>query len=279
MPHALTWHHPMSYRQAFFSNGAVFIAVLDDISDLLLGNMEHQIYFIILVQYYTCCYGDFLPPLEKKRSTLFHLLSLFLLPLLGKASISNVNNYKNQTISAVSVPLSCSFRRLCSTSPLPVGNYLFPVVIIIHQHAADPLTNTSHFHLQLAGCPQLPAAPSVPPTPIAWCRGQRDRPLSTGWRWRETTEKEMRQGKKEKVGWAEQWKMDQHPPTYTHTHSVPSASLVKWMSAGKDLRLVNDGYLSNSDAACSVSVDSLQRRCWGRKHGTSSLSSHIRVED
>lgn len=157
MPHSLAWHHPMSLQTSCFSNGAAFIAALDNISDLLLGNIAH----ILLAWQYICCYRDFLPPLEKQR---FHPPSLFLLPLLAKASISNANNYKNQTMSAATAQLSCSFKRLRASS-FPVGNYLFPVVIIILQHAADPISNTSHFHLQPAGCPQLPAVPSVPPQP------------------------------------------------------------------------------------------------------------------
>lgn len=53
--------------------------------------------------------------------------------------------------------------------------------------------------------------------------------------------------------WAQQWKMDAlsintHPPTDTRTYSLPSASLVEGKSAGKDLRSVDDGYLSYSDA-------------------------------
>lgn len=86
----------------------------------------------------------------------------------------------------------------------------------------------------------------------------------------------MKQGEMEREGWAKQWKMDAHPPTHPHTYSVPSASLVKGKSAGKDLRSINDGYLSCSDAPCT---DRLGRRCRGRREGASSLSSLIRVVD
>lgn len=127
-------------------------------------------------------------------------------------------------MSATTAQPSCSFRRLCSTSSFPVGNYLFLVVIIILQHAADSISNPSHFHLQPAGCPQLPAVPSIPPTPIAWCRGQRDRPLSTGWRWRERENRQKgdEAGKDGEGGVGTTTEdgcpLDQHPPTYTHAH-------------------------------------------------------------
>lgn len=151
----------------------VFIAAWDNITDLLLGNIEHQTYFTALAIHLLLW--------RLQYSTLLHLPSLFLLPLLAKASISNTNIYKKQTMSAATEQLSCSFRRLCSASSFPVGNYLFPVVIIILQHAADPISNTSHFHL--AGSPLLPVVPAIPPTPIPWCRGQRDRTsLNGGWR-------------------------------------------------------------------------------------------------
>lgn len=66
--------------------------------------------------------------------------------------------------------------------------------------------------------------------------------------------------------------LDQHPPTFTQTQSLPSASLVKGKNAGKALQSVNDGYLSCSDALCT---DSLVRRCRGHREGASSLSSLI----
>lgn len=50
------------------------------------------------------------------------------------ASISNANNKKKQTISEAAASLGSSSRRACSPSSLPVGNYLFPVGIIILQH-------------------------------------------------------------------------------------------------------------------------------------------------
>lgn len=160
----------MASHRLFFK--WLFITALDNISDLLLGNIEHQTYFTALAIHLLLWR---LPsPLEKRYSTLFHSPSLLLLPLLAKASISNANIYKKQTMSTATEQLSCSFRRLCSASSFPVGNYLFPVVIIILQHTADPISNASHFHL--AGSPLLPAVPAIPPTAIPWCRGQRDRP-------------------------------------------------------------------------------------------------------
>lgn len=137
-------------------------------------------------------------------------------------------------MSAATARRSCSFRRLCSVSSFPLGNYHFPVVIIILQHAADSISNTSHFHLQPAGCPRFPAVPSTPPTPIAWCRGQRDRPLSTGWREREKQQKGDEAGKDGEGGLGTTMEdgcpLDQHPPTYTHAHTL---SLLPRLSKGR----------------------------------------------
>lgn len=65
------------------------------------------------------------------------------------------------------------------------------------------------------------------------------------------------------------------PPLHTHT-LCPSASLVKGKSAEKDLPLVNDGYLSYSDA---VTSDSQRRRFRGCREGSSYLPDPIRIED
>lgn len=148
----------------------------------------------------------------------------------------------------------------------PVGNYLFPVVIIL-QHAADPVSNTSHStcHQQaIPGSLQCPLYPQ-PPLPGAGVKGTD--------KWLEVEgEGEMRN-----VGWVK-WKMDApsintHP---AHMHTYICLSLVKGESARKDLWSVNDRYLSCSDAFCA---DSLVRGCRERREGASSLSSIIRVVD
>lgn len=94
------------------------------------------------------------------KSIYFQPISSGFLPLLTKASISNANIYRNQTMRAATVQLSCSFRHPCNTSSFPAGNYIFPVVIIIHQHVADSISNTSHFHLQPAGSLQIHLHPN-----------------------------------------------------------------------------------------------------------------------
>lgn len=57
LSHGITLCH---YLQAVFQMTGL-IAVLDNISDSLLGNIEHQTH-ILLAWQYICCYGDFLPP-------------------------------------------------------------------------------------------------------------------------------------------------------------------------------------------------------------------------
>lgn len=151
-----------------------------------------------------------------------------------RASISNANNYKNQTMSVASAQLCCSFRLLCSTLLFPLGNYPFPVVVIILQHAADPVIHTSHFHLQPAVvCLRLPAVLYITPTPNAWCRGQRDRPLSTEWRWREREGEEIGKDGKGKQRKMNAPSINTHPSTHVCTYSVLFASLVKTRVLGK----------------------------------------------
>lgn len=111
---------------------------------------------------------------------------LFLLPLLTKASISNANIYKKQTMSAATELLCYSFLDIYAVLHLfRLVITSFPVAIIILQHAADPISNTSHFHLQPAGPSWFPAVFPKPPTPITWCRGQRDRPAVGEWKWKD----------------------------------------------------------------------------------------------
>lgn len=192
--------------------------------------------------------------------------------------------YKNQTMTAASAKLSCSFRHVCTASLFPLGNYLFPVDIIILQHAADLSGNTSHFHLQPAGC--FPAAPCLP---HPRCLVQRSKGQTSfnedGGRVRGRNDrKEMRMGETEQVGWAQQWKMDtplhQHPPTHSPTHmltySRPPVSLVKGNSAVKNLPSVNDRYLSYSG---DVWTDSLEKRSRERQEAASSLSRPIKAVD
>ena len=142
-----------------------FTAAVDNISDLLVSKIEHQTH--ILLQY-IYCERDSLP---RWRNSLIPFSShpvFFLFPLLANTSIINGNIYKKTKIRAAKVQLSCSFGHLCSASLVPVGNYLFPVVIIIIlQHTAERITHTYHFHLQPAGFAWLPTVPSKLPTPTA----------------------------------------------------------------------------------------------------------------
>lgn len=104
------------------------------------------------------------------------------------------------------------FRRLCSASSFPVGNYLYPVVVIILQHAADPI-----IHL-ISTCnhrPRLSAVPSIPQPPSsgAGVKGTDPFQLCGG-----GGRNEMRQGNGG-VGktMEDGCPLDQHPPSlYTH---------------------------------------------------------------
>lgn len=131
-------------------------------------------------------------------------------------------------MSAAKVQLSCSFRHLCSASSFPVGNYLFPVVIIIPQHAADPISDTSHFHLQPAGFSLTPCstlyAPN-PPSPGAGVKGTDL--LQRGWRWREREKRQKgdegrREGGKNGKAWDGHnnggWMPSHATPTHLHKH-------------------------------------------------------------
>lgn len=178
-------------------------------------------------------------------------------------------------MTATTAQLCCSVQHLCAASSFSVGNYLFPVVIIILQHTAAPISNASHIHLQWLCSQGLSAVPSLPDTGVKGTDL-----LQQGWRQGINDRKEMKEWKMDRAGWAQQWKMDAlsrsaptHTPTYAHIF-CPSACLVKGRSAGKNLPSVNDGYLSYSGAVCT---DSLERRFRCCQKGASSLSVPIRV--
>lgn len=189
-------------------------------------------------------------------------------------------------MTAATARLRCVFRHLCAASLFPVGNYPFPVVIIILPHAADLSGNTSHFHLQPAGC--FPAVPSLHPPPrrlVLRSKGQTCLNEDGGRMIGRNDRKEMRKGKTGRVGWAQQRKMDAlsistHPHSHLHTctHILsPQPVLSKEKKSAKtDLPSVNDRYLSYSGAVCT---DSLEKRSGGRREGASSLSRPIRVVD
>lgn len=71
----------------------VFRAVLDNISDLLLGNIEHQTHILLAWQYISC-YGDFLPPLEEQCGTLLRPPSRCLFPLLSELPLATLTSTK-----------------------------------------------------------------------------------------------------------------------------------------------------------------------------------------
>lgn len=134
---------------------------------------------------------------------------------------------KQNTMTAATAQLCCSVQHLCAASSFSVGNYLFPVVIIILQHTAAPISNTSHIHLQWLCSQGLSAVPSIlhPSLPDTGVKGTDL--LQQGWRQREgiNDRKEMKEWKMDRAGWAQQWKMDAlsistHPHTYICTHTL-----------------------------------------------------------
>lgn len=150
---------------------------------------------------------------------------------------------------------------------------LQPVLLLSVIHLIPP--ETSWLFMTLGA-----AVPSTPdPTPIPACsvaEGSKGQTLLIKVEGEEKWHKGDEQGKNGKGGVCTIMKdghpLCQHPPTCTY--SVPSTSLVKEKSAGKDLPSVNDGYLWYSDA---VRSDSPEQRFRGCRKGASSLHKPIRT--